>query len=67
MRVVLRTLSERSSTQKKEAHEREVKQATNAVRDAMRTTQRLAKEIEGAKAALAKEIETRKRSAGQAH
>jgi hypothetical protein len=41
----LRTLSERSSTQKKKGHQLEVKQATNAVRDAMRTTQRLAKQF----------------------
>jgi hypothetical protein len=52
-------LIEREQKEKKEAHEQEVKQATNAVRDAMRTTQRLAKDIEAAKAALAKEIETR--------
>ena len=38
-------------------HQQEVKQATNAVRDAMRATQRLAKDIEAAKTALANEIE----------
>jgi len=41
----------------KEVHQQEVKQATNAVRDAMRATQRLAKDIEAAKTALANEIE----------
>jgi hypothetical protein len=53
-------LIEREQMKKREAHEREVQQATFAVQSAMRTTQRLAKDIEAAKAALAKEIETRK-------
>jgi len=58
-RELIPILTEREQKKKKEAHEREVKQVTNTVRDAMRTTQRLAKEIAAAKAALAKEIETR--------
>jgi hypothetical protein len=52
-------LIEREQKKKEEAHEHEVQQATYQVRDAMRTTQRLAKEIESAKTALANEIETR--------
>jgi hypothetical protein len=52
-------LIEREQKKQKEAHEREVQQVTYQVRDAMRITQRLAKEIEAAKVALAKEIETR--------
>jgi len=57
---LIKVLIEREQKKKKEAHEREVEQATFAVQSAMRATQRLAKDIEAAKAALAKEIETRK-------
>jgi hypothetical protein len=52
-------LIEREQKEKQAAYKREVEQATARVHDAMRTTQRLAKEIEAAKVALAKEIETR--------
>src|SRR5262249_9952974 len=46
---LIQILIEREQKKKKEAHEREVQQATYQVHDAMRITQRLAKEIEAAK------------------